>query len=509
MLTLKILGSGQEFGRACIYLKTGNSRILLDCGINPGEIGRRSLPKFSLIDLSNLSAIVLTHAHLDHSAASPSTLSRGFKGRVYMTLPTMALAHLLWRDEYSIMEREWKGKSKLWSLRDMQRLLADHCVAKTYHEEFSLNGIKLNFHNAGHILGSAMVEVKSPSFRLVYTGDLGTSSNHLRLWKTSDIAYPDFLICEATYGGVDRRSRVDVEKEFVSSVREVLESGGKVLIPAFSVGRAQEVLKVFKDKEKVLSGYPVYVEGMAVDALRIYNQFIIYMDESIRRAYLFSGSEPFELDAISFPKTMRQRKEIISSKNPCVIIAPSGMLRGGWSLWYFSKLASAEENMIALCGHMAEGTLANRLLKGERAFIVKDMISGKKVSLQVKAKVQHFEISAHAMHSELCNFIAQMKPETLILVHGSASSIEALAKSVEQHASNVYMPLNTVSLKFKTRQKLVEEKLFIEVPLTDTTRLMLPRYRKVLVKHLDKQRFLRPIELRSLMLSLKPKPSAS
>ncbi|RLE52838.1 MAG: hypothetical protein DRJ33_02690 [Candidatus Methanomethylicota archaeon] len=509
MLTIKILGSGQEFGRACIYLKAGNSRLLLDCGINPGVVGKSSLPKFSLIDMSKLDAIILTHAHLDHSAATPTALSRGFRGKVYMTLPTMALAHLLWRDEHSLMEREWKGVSKLWSLRDMQKLLAEHCVAKTYHEEFSLNGVKVDFHNAGHILGSAMIEVKTPSFRLVYTGDLGTSSNHLRLWKTSDIAYPDYLICEATYGGVDRKSRPDVEKEFVYSVKEVLESGGKVLIPAFSVGRAQEVLKIFKDKKRLLSSYPIYVEGMAVDALKIYNQFIVYMDESIKKAYLFSGSEPFELDAVNFPKTMRQRKEIVSSDSPCVIIAPSGMLRGGWSLWYFSKLASAENNMIALCGHMAEGTLADKLLKGERAFTVRDMISGKKVNVQVKAKVRHFEISAHAMHSELCNFIAQMKPETLILVHGSSSSIESLAKSVEQHASSIYMPSNGVSLRFKTRRKLVEEKLFVEVPLTDTTRLILPRYRKVLVKHFNKQRFLRPIELRSLILASKPKVSAS
>lgn len=501
MLVLKILGSGQEFGRACIYLKAGDKRLLLDCGVNPAAAGRKSLPKFNLIDLSKVDAIVLTHAHLDHSAATPSAIRRGFKGKVYMTLPTMALAHLLWRDEYSIMEREWRANEKLWSLRDMQRVLVEHAVAKTYHEEFKLEGVRVDFHNAGHVLGSAMVEVRTPSARLVYTGDLGTSSNHLRLWKTSDIAYPDILICEATYGGVDRKSRAEAEREFVNSIKETLEAGGKVLIPAFSVGRAQEVLRIFKDKEKDLSGFPIYVEGMAVDALRVYNQFIVYMDESIRRAYLFSGAEPFELDMIKFPKTMRERKEILRSNQALLIVASSGMLRGGWSLWYFTKLAGFSKNMVVLCGHMAEGTLADRLLKGERSFVIKDMISGEKRGVEVKARVQHFEISAHAMHSELCSFIAQMKPETLILVHGSLKSIESLSKSVEQHSSNIYMPLNSVTLKFKTARKLSDEKLFTEVPISGATSLLLPRSRKILVKHLGKQRFLRPSELKSLMLS--------
>ncbi len=498
MAKLTVLGSGREVGRSCLQLDIEGKRLLLDCGIQAGQFGRSSLPLIHEELASSIDAVLVTHAHLDHSAALPRLLKMGFKGRIFMTLPTLALANLLWQDELSLMEREWPPEERLWSSQEMSLTLSN-TTATTYHEEFQFNSLHFNFHNAGHILGSAMIEVKTPSFRLVYTGDLGSKSNHLRYWRASDIAYPDVLILESTYGGVNRRSRGDLEREFVEKVKTVLESGGKVLIPVFSVGKAQELLKLLKDRWRSFPKVKVILEGMAANALKIYEQFLIYMDEGVRRAFLFNAVNPFKWEDLTFLTTLGERRRLVETKEPAIILAPSGMLRGGWSLWYFLHLAQSPENMVVLVGFMAEGTIGHALLNGERRFKVKDMISGEERDVNVKAQIYHFELSTHAMHSELCNFVAQMKPEKLVLVHGTLESALKLASSVEDYAGEVLIPENGAQLDLEHRRVEFTLPAKVEIPVSDKIAVVFPRGFPLLVKFNNKEKFLKAEDLYSLL----------
>lgn len=501
MPLLRMLGGGREVGRSCMRLDVNNHHFLLDCGIDPAETGPKALPDFSDTSVENLDAVFVSHAHLDHTGAIPELVRRGFRSKVFMTLPTLALVKLLWQDELSIMEREWPKEDRLWSSKEMHTILNKLAVPTTYHEVFKLDSISVNFHNAGHILGSTMTEITYKDFRVVYSGDLGTSSNHLRYWRTDDLVYPDVLICEGTYGGKNRKSREETGREFVESIRSTVESGGKVLIPTFSVGKTQEILKTLKDSWSKMPDIEVYLEGMALETLRIYEQFLIYMDDKVRRAFLFNNINPFRWDALKSFRSMAERKRLYQRDSPCIILAPSGMLRGGWSVWHMIRVAPSEKSMIALCGHMEEGTTGHQLMAGIRQFALKDMISKETKQVEVKSKVCHFDISAHAMHNELCNYISRIKPEKLILVHGDEDSLKALADSVRQHAGEIIIPSVGETVDLGRRDVAASQEVHIELPVSQSTSIVIPRGFSMRVKHRGKEKFMRAEEIKSLLNS--------
>lgn len=444
-MTVKVLvlGSGKEVGRACIVIKWDGGSIMLDCGVHPTITGLEAAPKLELVDVGSIANTVLTHAHLDHSGAMPRLLKLGFRGAIIATLPTAALVGMMWRDQLSIMKREWSEESRLWDVKEMNKTLAKHVHYVTYREELKLpSGVKVVLYDSGHILGSSFVELEIDGLRIGYSGDLGTSSNHLQYWDASHLKGAHILICESTYGGVERKGREVLERELVEAVRSTLESGGKVLIPAMSVGKAQEILLALKRHEAKLPNSLVVLDGMAYRATKIYSQFIMYMSDSIKRAFIINGEDPFDWDRIVQPRTLRNRRRLVESKDPCIFIAPSGMLKGGWSQWYLAKLAPNPGNAIVICGYVDPQTPASELVSGAKEVEVMDFIAEEKIKVQVNCKVHHVELSRHAMHSELCKFIATVKPETLILLHGESDNIKKLVNSVNSYAKRIEVPEN-------------------------------------------------------------------
>ncbi len=415
-----------------------------------------------------------------------------------MTLPTLALLNLLWQDELSLMEREWTPEERLWHSKEMHTALMKLAEPTTYHEVFKLNNLKANFHNAGHILGSTMIEFSYNGYRIVFSGDLGTSSNHLRYWRTDDLEYPNVLICEGTYGGKNRKSREEVTREFIEGIRAAIERGGKVLIPIFAVGKTQEVLKILKDNRNKLPNIDVYLEGMAIDTLRVYEQFLIYMDDRVRRGYLFNHINPFRWDALKTFKSLSERKRLHMQDGPCIIMAPSGMLRGGWSLWHMIRLAPSDKNLIAILGHMEKGTIGYDLIDGVRSFKLVDMISKKEIDTKVNCEVGTFDISAHAMHTEICNYISRIKPEKLILVHGEEVSLLSLADSVKQYAGEIIIPSNGEKINLQAKYMTVEAEKSVEIPLSKDLAILLPMSAQVKVKHRGKVKYIKSEDLRPL-----------
>jgi predicted metal-dependent RNase len=445
-----VLGSGREVGRACVVIRGESASLMLDCGVHPTAAGLDAIPRLELIDVSSIANAVLTHAHLDHGGAVPRLLKLGFRGKVITTLPTAALVGMMWRDQLSIMEREWPEDFRLWDSREMNSVLARHIKYVTYEEEVRLpSDARLVLHDAGHILGSSFVELEVDGLRIGYTGDLGTSSNHLQYWDASPLRGVDVLFCESTYGGVERKGKEALERELVDAVRSTLESGGKVLIPAMSVGKAQEILLALRRHEAKLPDAPVVLDGMAFRATKIYSQFIMYMSDSIKRALIINGQDPFDWERLFQPKTLRRRRELVEGKDPCMFVAPSGMLKGGWSQWYLAKLAPNPENTVVICGYVDPQTPASELVSGAKEVEVLDFVTRERVKVQVNCKVYHVEISRHAMHSELCKFIATVKPETLVLLHGEKENIDKLISSISSYAKRIEVPENgsTIDLK--------------------------------------------------------------
>jgi predicted metal-dependent RNase len=491
MIKLRVLGGGREVGRSCYQLDIDNYHFLLDCGISPKSKGLSALP--IIPDVNSIDAIFVSHAHLDHTGAIPNLVKNGFKNKVFMTLPTLALLKLLWQDELSIMEREWPQEERLWSSKEMNIVLAKLTETLTYHELYKFDSISINFHNAGHILGSSMIEISYNDFRIVYTGDLGTSSNHLRYWRTDDIAYPNVLICEGTYGGKNRKSKEEISKEFIECIKTTLERKGKILIPVFAVGKTQEILKILKDNWNKLPNVNVYLEGMSLDALDVYEQFMIYMADNIRRAFIFNNVNPFRWEALKQFKSLAERKEIYSKNEPCIIIAPSGMLRGGWSVWHMIRIAPIENNLITILGHMESGTIGYDLINNIREFKLKDMISNEEFNVKVNCEVKHFDISSHAMHSELCNYIARMKPEKLILIHGDYNSLNSIAENVKQHVNEIIIPSNgdIIDLQLTPRE--------LELPITKDFSIILPQYTKIKIKYKGEIRYINSSDINSII----------
>ncbi|MCS7098501.1 MAG: MBL fold metallo-hydrolase [Candidatus Methanomethyliaceae archaeon] len=497
MLKLKVLGGGREVGRTCLQLDVNGHRFLLDCGISPSLKGRSSLP---ISPDGEVDGIFVSHAHLDHTGAIPALVRQGFKNKIFMTLPTLALLKLLWEDELSLMKREWPPEDQIWDSKEMQFALAKLTVNLTYHEAYKLDSIQINFHNAGHILGSAMIDFSINDFRILFSGDLGTSSNHLRYWRTEDISYPDVLICEGTYGGKNRKNREDATRELLESIRCTLEQGGKVLIPVFAVGKTQEILKILKDNRNNLPNVNVYLEGMAIEALKVYEQFIIYMDDNIRRSFIFNGLNPFRWESLKIFSSLSERREIYNSKEPCIIMAPSGMLRGGWSVWHMIRISKSKDNLILLLGHMEDGTIGYSLINGLREFKLYDMITKEDVNVKVDCEVKHIDISAHAMHSELCNYISKIKPENLILIHGDYQSLLSLSESIKQYTNNIIIPSNGDVIELSSNQVIINSK-DLEIPISNELSMMLPNNMKVKIKHKGIVKYVKGEDLKSIFKS--------
>jgi len=496
---LKVFGGGREIGRTCLQLDINQHHFLLDCGIDPASRGLAALPNLSGTRIDQLDAVFVSHAHLDHTGAIPNLVKQGFRGKVFMTLPTLALLNLLWQDELSLMEREWPKEERLWSSKEMHKVLMKLAEPTTYHEVFKLDSLKVDFHNAGHILGSTMTEFSHNGYRIVFSGDLGTSSNHLRYWRTEDFAYPDVLICEGTYGGRNRKSREEVARDFLESIRITLEEGGKVLVPMFAVGKTQEILKILKDSWNKLPNVDVYLEGMSIDTLRVYEQFLIYMDDRVRRGYLFNNINPFRWGALRLFRNISERKRLHARDNPCIIMAPSGMLRGGWSVWHTIKMAPSEKNLIAICGHMEEGTTGYDLSNGRREFQLRDMLTREMMDVNVQCKVNHFDISAHAMHNELCNYISRVKPGKLVLIHGKEEGLKSLADSVRQHAGEIVIPSNGDRIDLEQPPQYAESDRNVELQIAQNTSLVLPKALSIRVRHMGKDKYMKTEDIRSLV----------
>ncbi len=404
-MTMRITfyGAAREVGRSSFILETEKSRVLLDHGIKILPEGvEYPLPHEGMVD-----AVLLSHAHLDHSGFVPS-LYKHYSPPLFTTPPSLDLSELLWEDTIKVAKiRGEEPKYRIKEVGEARR----RAVTIDYYDNFMITReIEVEFFDAGHIPGAAVSVMHADEGTLVYTGDFKLEPMHLHGGADKKGVRGDVLIIESTYANRDHPPRERVEELFVEKVKRTLENGGMVLIPVFAVGRAQEIVSVL-----VENGIEnVYFDGMARKASKI----ILRYPEYVSSYHKLKKS----LRKIRWIKNDKQRNRI---EEPSVVVSTAGMLQGGPILHYLLKYREDPKTAVLFTGYQAHETPGRRLLE-ERVLEIEGM------EFPFRGDVSFFDFSAHAGRSELFEYIESVDPTVVIAVHGDAENAELLAREVEE-----------------------------------------------------------------------------
>lgn len=430
------LGAGRQVGRSCILLQTPQSKILLDCGIDPAA--SRNEDRFPYLDvpefkLEEVDAIVLSHAHLDHSGLIPYLFKMGYKGPIYMTAPTRDIASLLALDFIGVAHKQ--AEKPLFSSTDIKEMVK-HTICLNYNEVTDIApDIRITLYNAGHALGSAMthINIGNGLHNLLYTGDFKYGKS--RLLNPSNSLFPrlETAIIESTYGSKDDivPAREDSEKMLMDKVNEVIGRGGKVLIPELGLGRAQETMLVLEDamRKNLLPKVPIYIDGMIWDINAIHTAYPDFLNSTIRQN-VFQGENPFVSDIFQRVGSQQERKAVVED-GPCVVLATSGMLTGGASVEYFKEFASNKLNCIIFVCYQGSGSLGRQVQEGITETVM--MVDNREEHVKVNFEVYTIKgFTAHSGRNELLGFMNRCtpRPKRVIINHGEASKCLDLASTI-------------------------------------------------------------------------------
>lgn len=453
---LTCLGGGRQVGRSCFLLHTPNSKVLLDCGINPAiPEGPEKFPYLNvgeIGDINSIDAVILTHAHLDHSGLLPYLYKMGYRGPVYLTAPTRDIAALLAIDFIEVAYKQ--AASPLFKSDDIREMVR-HSICLDYGEVTDITSdIRITLYNAGHVLGSAQVHINIGNglHNFVYTGDMKYAKTRLLDPAINYFPRIETLLIESTYGSKNDilPPRQEAEAKFIELAKKVIAAKGKILLPELGLGHSQET--VLRVEEAVRTGelpkVPVYLDGMIWDINAIHTAYPDFLSASVRNQ-VFQDNNPFISDVIKRVGSPAERKEVIEG-GPCIIIATSGMLAGGASLEYFKNLADSPNNLIIFECYQALGSPGRQVQEGAKEIILGE---GSHERVIVKMQVETLAgLSAHSGRNELMQYVSRMNPKTkkIIINHGESSKCLDLASSLyrlNKVETSVPKNLETIRLK--------------------------------------------------------------
>lgn len=437
-------GAAGEVTGSRHLLRLPQGQVLLDCGMFQGrrEESKQKTARF-LFEPAKVDVVLLSHAHIDHCGALPLLMKQGFRGRVLCTPATAQLAKLLLLDSAYIQEHDalfWakrhggqRGFEPLYTVAE-----AEACVAKLEPVDYALAnevlpGVFAHFYEAGHILGSAQVSLRwqegGRERSLYFTGDLGSPGTPLLKDPFVPKRPMDVLLLESTYGDREHAGGTNSEAELAACIEPVLRQGGKVLIPAFAVGRTQELVYTLAGifASKRLKPVPVFVDSpLASKTTQLFQRHRELMDSEFHADW--GARDPFRQPWLSYTDTKEESQAINDQKGACVILSASGMCEAGRVLHHLSHLLPDPANAVVFAGFQAQGTLGRRLKEGAKtARIFGD-------DVPVAARIQSLDsFSAHAGRSQLLDFAAKIpKPGKVWMVHGEMQAASSLAGSLRE-----------------------------------------------------------------------------
>ncbi len=452
---VSFLGAARQVGRSCLLLQTPESRILLDCGIDPSQEGPESYPFLDApeFNISEIDAVIVSHAHLDHSGLIPYLFKYGYQGPIYCTEPTRDVMALLQLDFIKIQRNE--GEDPIYTTEDVRSMVL-HTICVDYDAVTDITpDVRLTFYNAGHMLGSAIVHLNIGNglHNLVYTGDIKYARTNLLEAAHTQFPRVETLIMEATYGGRDNVMNSREADDYMTEVvTNTFKRGGKVLMPVLGSGRAQEVMIIIERlvREGRIPKTPIYLDGMLWDITAIHTAHPEYLNRNIRQEIFHTENNPFLSDVFVQVGSNKERKQIMLEEGPCMILATSGMLQGGPSVEYLKGLAEGSKHSLVFSCYQPPGSLGYRIRAGEKEVLLRE--NGKQQVIKMNMEVHKVEVTGHSDRRELMNFVKHCNPQPrkVMTLHGEASRCLDLATSIhQQFRIETIAPKNLETIRLK------------------------------------------------------------
>lgn len=426
-------GAAREVTGSCHLVESENSRVLLDCGMFQGSAfaDAKNFRDFCF-DPKAVDAVVVTHAHLDHVGRLPKLIREGYRGKIYMTPPTAKLTKLVLEDAEQVMEDAYRreARPKLFELENVEQVM-DQVVLADYSRRVKLDGLSFRYRDAGHILGSAFVELEEAGGpRLAFSGDLGNMPDQI-LKPTAQLAEQDCLIVESTYGNRLHEKMDTRETELRKCITDTLKQNGVLLIPAFAIERTQLLLFELHHlvENRLIPAVDIYLDSpLGIKASEVMREFPEDYNAAAFRS-VSSGDDLFNFPGLHMTLTRDESKTINEAPRPKIIIAGSGMMNGGRILHHLVRYLSDKRSTVLIIGYQAGGTLGRRLYSGEKRVDV----LGERV--EVKADITAIgSYSAHADQQQILDWIgaAEKLPGKILCVHGEEDAAAALATRLTQ-----------------------------------------------------------------------------
>ncbi len=456
------LGCCREVGRAAFILSTPETRVLIDSGDKPGaegEVPYLQVPEALGAGPNNLDAVVLTHAHLDHSAFIPLLFKYGYDGPIYCTEPTRDLMGLLTLDYLDVAAKD--GRTPPYE-SEMVREAIKHTVPIEYGDVTDIApDVKLTFHNAGHILGSAIshFHIGDGLYNVAFSGDIHYTDTRLFNGAVNDFPRVESLVLESTYGGRNdyQTDQEDSEHKLKRIIRETTERGGKVLIPAFAVGRSQEMMLVLEEamRNGEIPSVPVHLDGMIWEATAIHTTYPEYLRDSLRDRILHDDENPFLADEFNHIDGGEEERQEVADGGPCIVLSTSGMIEGGPIMSWLRHLGGEDDSTLVFVGYQAQGTLGRRIQNGRSEIPFEDTSrhgSPRSRTLTLNMDVETVDgFSGHADRQGLIDFVKTMnpRPEKVLCVHGDERSTQDLSSALyHKFDMRTFSPRNLETFRF-------------------------------------------------------------
>lgn len=451
-MKIKFCGAATGVTGSCHLLSTENHKILLDCGQFQGGKAQDALNEEPFpFDPAEIECVVLSHAHIDHCGRLPLLVKRGFKGAIYCTDATADLLEVMLKDSGFIHEKEaeWQSRKNeragrkpvepLYTVRDSEETLK-YVRPVMYDQLFEINDeMKVVFNDAGHILGSAIIELWTNEddnvYKTVFSGDLGVLDRPI-LRDPTIIKKADYVIMESTYGNRLHPENATSIEQLLDIVIKTTGRGGTVVIPSFAVGRTQELIYEFNrfylerpEYKDELEKLTVYIDSpMATSATEVFRRNAQVFDEETK-AYILKGDNPLDFPNLRFTRSTAESQALNMDRKPKIIISASGMCEAGRIRHHLKHNLWDPKSSVIFVGYQAEGTLGRMLTEGQKDVV----LFGEAV--HVNAEIYNLEgFSGHADKEGLLGWLSgfQVKPKQLFLVHGELDSKEALAASIKE-----------------------------------------------------------------------------